>query len=169
MSDSNKPDYKPAARPLQVLKTPVMPYAEFWQAMRNLSAEYSEAQKNQAKAHDKMVVQLCEKIDDLRRVIALEAKRESGGASPELFARLASLETGFREVLAAFGYQVEIFDGRKWHELGPAEAEMEGYEESADTPESIISETLLPAVRHGSRIIQPARVMVRGPIRNENK
>lgn len=168
MSDSSKPDYQPATRPLQVLKTPVMPYAEFWQAMRHLSTEHSEAQKNLAKERDKMVVQLCEKIDDLRRVISLERAQETGGASPELLARLTTLETGFREVLAGFDYQVETYDGRKWQELSTAEVEMEGYEESADAPESIVSETLLPAVRHGGRIIQPARVMVRGPIRNEN-
>lgn len=166
MSSLKKPAMNSELRPLQLLKNPVVPFSELWQTMRDLTARSSERQKEIEKERDQVVIRFSEKIDDLRRVVSIERKVTGENSNEKLLQRLESLIESFYEILNSFNYSIEIYDGRRWSEIPEEQAEMEGFAESEDLSESIVAETLIPAVRYGERYIRRAKVYVRGPVRN---
>lgn len=165
MSSAKKPMLNESPRPLRLLKNSVVPFSEFWQALRHFAGESAAQRRALEKTQDGLVVALSEKIDDLRRVTQMEKNRAENRLPEEFLARLESLSSGFQEALRPFGYRLETFDGRRWSEISETEAEMEGYVESPDLAESHVGETLRPGVRRGDKTIQRAKVMVHGPSR----
>ncbi|MCK6622022.1 MAG: hypothetical protein HUU32_09500 [Calditrichaceae bacterium] len=166
MSSLKKPAMNPEPRPLQVLKNPVVPFSELWQTMRDLVARSSEKHKEIEKERDQVVIRFSEKIDDLRRVVSVERKDTAENSNAQLLQRLESLIEGFYEIMRSFNYSIEIYDGRSWSEIPEEQAELEGFAESKELPESIVAETLIPAVRYGEKYIRRAKVYVRGPVKN---
>ena len=169
MATPKQPILKYSSRELGVLKSPVVPLSELWQTIQNSAKEATRAREDQEKRINSLVVDICNRVHDIDRLLRIEENSASEESPSELTRRLQSVYAGLKEVIESYNYKMLVFEGELLKNINSDNVERMAFNPKEGVKENTISETLRPAVLLDEVLLQTAQVVVVGPKQDTNE
>ncbi len=138
-------------------------FTQLWQTFKTTEEQKAACERHYAQKEQATVVEISKNLFDLKRILKFAAADQKDQPVEQIMMkRLNMVADNLEASIMGMGYEIIVFDGKKWSDVDPDTAELHEFIEVADMPEIIVIETLSPLIKGPEGIVQTASVIVSG-------